>query len=113
MKITSSELRDLSIVIALEEPDLFDLTFEAKFRSRDNGLTMQVNRLRALVDLKDGSVIVNAYGHLYNKDGSVGERSREQYLETDQIPVEVRFLIAEEARHVRDLIGAVQGVRFA
>lgn len=113
MKITASTLRDFEVVIALEEAERFRVTYSASFRSRDNGLTLEVNRLRALVDLKDGSVIVNAYGYLVNKDGTVGERSRDQYLDTDQIPVEARHIVAEEARHVRELVGAVSGVRFA
>lgn len=113
MKITSSNLRDQEVVIALDETERFRITYSASFRSRDNGLPLEVNRLRAMIDLKDGSVIVNAYGHLVNKDGTVGERSRDQYLDTDQIPVEARHIIAEEARYVRDLIGAVQGVKFA
>lgn len=112
MKITSSSLRDFEVIISLEDNDRFRITHEAKFRSRDNGLTLEIYRLRAVVDLKDGSAIVQAYGHLINKDGSVGERTRDQYLEVDQIPVEARHIVAEEVRHVRELISAVTGVRF-
>lgn len=114
MKITSSSLRDLEVIVALGDVDRFDIDYDpARRNHRDQGAKLQVNRLRALVDLKDGSVIVAAYGFLYNKDGQVGERTRDQYLETDQIPVEVRHIIAEEWRHTASLVGAVSGVKFA
>lgn len=116
MKITSSSLRDFEVIIALDETERFRIDFAASFRSRDNGIPLEVNRLRALVDLRDGSVIVSAYGHLVNKDGTVGERSRDQYLETEQIPMEAKHIIATEAQFIRQQIaatGTLTGVKFA
>lgn len=112
MKIVNTSLRSLSISIKLAEAEFFDINYDSSYRSRERDTALQVQGLRALVDLEDGEVQVEAMGYLRNKSGAVGERDRSQYLTEEQIPEEAKGVIAEEARTYRERIAGVTGVTY-
>lgn len=111
MKIAYSHLSGgLRVGIRLDE-DEFDRTYEGWNRT-ERGAKMRVKTLTASVDMENGEVDVKAYGNLYNKDGTVGLRDRDDYLEPGEISIHLRSIIAAEWQRMRDRIAGVTEVTF-
>lgn len=112
MNIEHSGVRDMVVGISLAESERFDVPMVAYSSSRENGIPLRVNALRAAIDLVTGETIVKAYGHLRRKDGMVGDRSRDLFLEADQVPEGAKEIINVEVRALRDKIAAGAPVHF-
>lgn len=112
MKIQSHLSGSLRINVGLEPDEQFDRTYDGWNRT-ERGARMRVHALVITVDMEDGEVHVRAHGLLYNKDGALGQRGRDDYLDKGEITLAVQALVDQEWATTKARIAGVDKVWFS